>query len=85
MEIEKISNNHYKFTFINETYTIVQMFQEELLKIDIVEMAGFNQPHPLESYMILHVKTVDKNPKDVLNSVIDTLVKKIDDIDKLIQ
>jgi DNA-directed RNA polymerase subunit L len=83
MEIEKISDNNYKFIFTDETHTIIHMLQQELLKIKCVEIAGYNQPHPLETCMILHIKTSDRNPKEVLHEAIDNLVGQIDNIRSL--
>ncbi len=81
MEIEKITNNRYKFIFANETHTIVHLLQRELLENEFVESAGYTQPHPLETSMTLVVSTKDKNPKEILNYTIDKLVKNISDIE----
>ncbi len=81
MEIDKITNNKYKFIFSNETHTIVHLLQRELLENEHVEYAGYNQPHPLETSMILMVSTKDKNPREILNDTIDKLIKTINDIE----
>ncbi len=46
-----------------------------------MEYAGYNQPHPLETSMILMVSTKDKNPREILNDTIDKLIKTINDIE----
>ncbi len=85
MEIDRITNNKYRFVFANETHTIVHLLQQELLENEHVESAGYTQPHPLETSMILTVFTKDKNPKEILNDTIDKLVKKINDIEITLQ
>ena len=85
MEIDKINSNKYKFVFIDETHTIVHILQQELLKNEHVQSAGYSQSHPLETKMILTLETKIKNPKEVLNMAIDKLVEKIDSIEKITQ
>lgn len=80
METLKIKNNKYQFTFNDETATVINLLQKELIKEKCVEYAGYENPHPLNSQFILTLQTSDKNPRDVLNYSIDNLLKKINDI-----
>ncbi len=80
MEVIKIQNNEYKFVFndtIGKLSSLGKIFQTELMKIQEVAFVGYYCPHPLESKMILIIKTNEKTPREVLNMACDNIIKKL--------
>ncbi len=80
METLKIKNNRYTFIFNNETETIINLLQKELIKEKCIEYVGYENPHPLNSQFILTIQTNDKNPREILDITIDNLMKKINNL-----
>ncbi len=81
MEIQKISDYNYRIITKNASHSIMNLLQTELLKNEYVEFAGYNQPHPLEKYMEMIVKTKVKTPKEVINESIDKLILKFNKLE----
>ena len=76
MEIKvlKKTSNELKLEIEGVGHTFSNMLQKVLLEGDVVDVAGYNQPHPLMSNSILYVRTKGKSKSE---TTIRSAVKKI--------
>lgn len=84
MEIQKVSQNEYKFIFTDATITTGNLLQKELLTDKNVKYAGCICPHPLETKMIVTIITYGKNPKEIFVTAFNNVIAKLENLEKKI-
>jgi len=75
MEIKVIekTDTEAKIEIRGESHGFPNMLKDALLRDDRVEVASYNIDHPLESEPVLHLRTTDEDPIDILKSVAENL------------
>lgn len=75
MEIEAEKKaNELKIQVVGEGHSLLNLLQKTVLEDDIVEIAGYDVPHPLIDHAILYVRTKEQqNPE----SVVEEAIKKV--------
>jgi DNA-directed RNA polymerase subunit L len=80
MEINKVNNTEYVFTFLDADYSIGNLLQKEIINYPEVVYVGYIKNHPLETKMKLKIISKDKNPKEILNIAFTNLIDKMNEI-----
>jgi len=73
MEVKVISKtkNELKFEIVGEDHTLCNLLQNVLLQDKNVEVAGYDQPHPLIRSSIVYLRTKrDTSPERVLSNAL---------------
>lgn len=66
------------YTFNKEDHTMGNMIRNQLLKDPNVIFAGYKNPHPLESKVILRIQTIsDYTPDEALMNAITDLLSEL--------
>jgi DNA-directed RNA polymerase subunit L len=96
MEINKISPTDYEFITQDFSCTLGALVQKELSFLQDVTFQGYSIPHPLETRMIIRIKTKENNvsknhsmvlqpnPKEILISSLNNLLIKLNDLESKI-
>lgn len=67
LKVEKREGNLLSVRVYGETYTLLDPLTDVLLRMDGVEFAGYDVPHPLKEEGVLTVRTRDgTSPEEVI-------------------
>ncbi len=78
MEVKVITRtkNELKVEIVGEDHTFCNLLQNELLQDKNVEIAGYDQPHPLIRSSIIYVRTKrEASPEKALQSALASIQK----------
>jgi DNA-directed RNA polymerase subunit L len=80
------SQNELEIEIEGETHTLGSMLSKELLLMEEVDVAYYDQEHPLKNVIKLYVKTKKGySPFDILEKAVERLKNKLDEIEKEIE
>jgi DNA-directed RNA polymerase subunit L len=69
-------------TFENETHTIGNLINNELLENPNVLFSAYKIIHPLKKAIQLQLIVLEDDPKQVVRDSIDNIIKKLENFDK---
>jgi DNA-directed RNA polymerase subunit L len=85
MEVKVVSKtkNELKIEIIGEDHTFCNLLQNALLNDKNVEIAGYDQPHPLIRSSIIYLRTKrEASPEKVLLSALEYLKEENKEFDE---
>ena len=76
MEVKVLNKtkNELKIEIIGEDHTFCNLLQNALLEDKNIEIAGYDQPHPLIRSSIVYLRTKrDASPEKILHTALSTI------------
>ena len=77
VEVVESDKDFVKIKFDGDAHTILNLIKKKLLDDKSVSFAGYNKPHPLINESFLVVKSKKGDPKKIVKSCIDDIIKDL--------
>ncbi|MEM0366659.1 MAG: RpoL/Rpb11 RNA polymerase subunit family protein [Acidilobaceae archaeon] len=77
IQLEDLGGGKYKLTIWGEDHSIGNILSKTLLSMEEVSFSYYEQPHPLEEYIIvfIHLRDEKTSIKDVLMKALDRILE----------
>ncbi|MEM2102715.1 MAG: DNA-directed RNA polymerase subunit L [Candidatus Bathyarchaeia archaeon] len=76
LKVLKKTGNEIKIEIEGEGHSFCNALQKVLLEEEVIDIAGYNLPHPLTANPVVFVRTLKGRPETALRNAAEKLQKK---------
>ncbi|MGQ9566304.1 MAG: RpoL/Rpb11 RNA polymerase subunit family protein [Candidatus Bathyarchaeales archaeon] len=76
LKVLKKTGNEIKIEIEGEGHSFCNALQKVLLEEEVIDVAGYNLPHPLTANPVVFVRTLKGRPETALRNAAEKLQKK---------
>lgn len=77
LEVVKSEKNFLELRYKGDAHTVLNVIKKKLISDKSISFAGYTKPHPLIDESVLIIKTNTADPKKVLKSAVDDVIKDL--------